>query len=345
MIYINLLIIFLFLVFIHEFGHYLTARFFGLKVTDFSVGFGKTLFQYKDRNNTNWKLSLIPLGGFVKIKGLESIFLHNKISDLEVDSFNYLKLYQKIIILLAGSFFNIISAWICLFCILFFFGLVSFPPEVGKVIKNSAADINDIRVGDVITKVNNNDIYEFQDIAHSLKNQSKYISIELVRNNKFVIKDFELQYNEELNRYLIGISSINDPEVKKFIFMKSFLESIYFIPNYYIATYYYLLSSINNNTIVDEISGPIGIIKVADELMLDKIKGVMILFIMISLFVALFNLLPIPLLDGGHILYFILRSIFADSLPHIITRIYLFIGISIISFLFLFVTLNDIFNK
>ena len=87
MIYINLLIIFLFLVFIHELGHYFTARFFGLKVTDFSVGFGKTLFQYKDRNNTNWKLSLIPLGGFVKIKGLESIFLHNKISDLEYSYF------------------------------------------------------------------------------------------------------------------------------------------------------------------------------------------------------------------------------------------------------------------
>ena len=74
MIYINLLIIFLVLIFIHELGHYSTARYFGIKVTDFSIGFGKTIFSFVDKNNTNWKISLIPLGGYVKIKGLENIF-------------------------------------------------------------------------------------------------------------------------------------------------------------------------------------------------------------------------------------------------------------------------------
>ena len=74
MIYINLLIIFLLLIFIHELGHYSAARFFGAKVTDFSIGFGKSLFTFKDQRNTRWKISLIPLGGYVKIKGLESIF-------------------------------------------------------------------------------------------------------------------------------------------------------------------------------------------------------------------------------------------------------------------------------
>ena len=83
----------------------------------------------------------------------------------------------------------------------------------------------------------------------------------------------------------------------------------------------------------------------ADQLMLDKIRGVMIIFVMISLFVGIFNLVPIPLLDGGHIVYFALRRIFDDKLPHMVTRIYLAIGITIISFLFIFVTLNDIFYK
>ena len=86
-------------------------------------------------------------------------------------------------------------------------------------------------------------------------------------------------------------------------------------------------------------------VKMADQLMLDKLKGVLFIFIMISLFVGIFNLIPIPLLDGGHIIYFTLRSIFSDTLPHIVTRIYLTIGITIISFLFIFVTLNDIFYK
>ena len=83
----------------------------------------------------------------------------------------------------------------------------------------------------------------------------------------------------------------------------------------------------------------------ADQLMLDKIKGILFLFIMISLFVGLFILLPIPLLDGGHIVYFTLRYFFSDTLPHLVTRIYLTIGLFILSFLFIFVTLNDIFYK
>ena len=83
----------------------------------------------------------------------------------------------------------------------------------------------------------------------------------------------------------------------------------------------------------------------ADQLMLDKIKGILFLFIMISLFVAIFNLFPIPLLDGGHIIYFTLRSMFSNTLPQVVTRLYIVIGISIISFLFILVTINDIFYK
>ena len=83
----------------------------------------------------------------------------------------------------------------------------------------------------------------------------------------------------------------------------------------------------------------------ADQMMLDKLTGVLLLFIVISLFVGLFNLFPIPLLDGGQIVYLIVRHIFSDSLPHIVTRIYLAIGLTIISFLFFIVTFNDIFYK
>ena len=83
----------------------------------------------------------------------------------------------------------------------------------------------------------------------------------------------------------------------------------------------------------------------ADKLMLDKIKGVLFIFISISLFVGLFNLFPIPLLDGGHIIYFIIRSIFSDALPSFITRVYLLTGITIISFLFIIISFNDIFYK
>ena len=105
------------LVTIHEYGHFIFARIFKAEVTDFSIGFGKPILKFTDKNNTVWKISPIPLGGYVKIKGLDSVFQKNSLQ--EPGSFQSLKLYQKILILLAGSLFNIISAWLALFCIFF----------------------------------------------------------------------------------------------------------------------------------------------------------------------------------------------------------------------------------
>ena len=118
-----------------------------------------------------------------------------------------------------------------------------------------------------------------------------------------------------------------------------------FIPNYYISTIVFIKNSIKKNTITKELSGPIGMVKMADQLMLDKLKGVLSIFVVISLFVGIFNLLPVPLLDGGHIVYFIVCRVFSDSLPHIVTKIYLTIGFTLISLLFFIVTFNDIFYK
>ena len=344
MIYFNLIIIFLILIFIHELGHYSVARFFGTKVTDFSIGFGKSLFSFTDKNETKWKISLIPLGGYVKIKGLENIFQNTLTKKIDNNSFQSLSLFKQILVLLAGSIFNIISAWICLFSILFFFGISTFNSEIGKIYNDSPAFENDLRVGDIISEVNGIRINEFIDIREAI-DDSNFVSMVILRDNNIIEKKFELKFNNEIQKYIIGIGSNDKPIIKRYYLFQSLKQSINFIPNYYIATFNYLITSIKNNTLSNELSGPIGIVKVADQLMLDKIKGVLFLFIMISLFVAIFNLLPIPLLDGGHIIYFIIRNMFSNALPHIITRIYLTIGITIISFLFIVVTLNDIFYK
>ena len=158
MIYINLLIIILLIITIHEFGHYLAARLFKAEVTDFSIGFGKPIYQYTDRNNTKWKLSLIPLGGYVKIKGLDTIFQKNNNKQIEAGTFQSLSLIKKIIILLSGSFFNMLSVFLCLFVVLFFIGVNSFTNEVGDVRSSSPAEKNDIRTGDLILSINNNSV-------------------------------------------------------------------------------------------------------------------------------------------------------------------------------------------
>ena len=342
MIYLNLLLVFICIVFIHEFGHYFFARIFKAEVTDFSIGFGKPILKFTDKNNTVWKISPIPLGGYVKIKGLDSVFQKNSLQ--EPGSFQSLKLYQKILILLAGSLFNIISAWLALFCIFFFFGIASFAPIVGKVLDDSAAALNDVRVDDIIISVNDNEIYEFSDISNALGN-NEFISLTIERNSQIIEKNFQLQFNDEINSYIIGISSNNDPVIYKFNLSKSINNSFMFIPTYYSASIIFLKKSYQDNTLGEQLAGPVGIVKMADKMMLDKIRGVIFLFIVISLFVGVFNLLPIPLLDGGHIVYFVINKIFANSLPELVTRIYIVTGLTIISFLFIFVTFNDIFYK
>jgi regulator of sigma E protease len=342
MIYINLILVFLVLVAIHEYGHYIVARWFKAEVTDFSIGFGKPLLKFTDKNGTTWKLSPIPLGGYVKIKGLDNIFSPK--SNDEEGSFQSLTLFQKILVLLAGSIFNIFSAWFALFCIFFFFGIVSLMPIIGSVSENSSAFENDLREGDKILEINNISIEEFSDIPKAIGNNPS-INILIERNNQIIEKNFDLKFNSELNRYIIGISSPQNPIIDKYNLIDSIKNSSLFIPTYYVASFSFLQQSYKENTLGDQLAGPIGIVKNADQMMLDQVRGVLFLFIIISLFVGLFNLLPIPLLDGGHIIYFIIRRIFSNSLPDFITRVYLAVGITIISFLFIVVTYNDIFYK
>jgi len=298
MIYINLILVFLVLVAIHEYGHYIVARLFKAEVTDFSIGFGKPLLKYTDRNGTTWKLSPIPLGGYVKIKGLDNIFSPNP--NDEQGSFQSLTLFQKILVLLAGSIFNILSAWFALFCIFFFFGIVSLMPIIGSVSENSSAFENDLREGDRILEINNISIEEFSDIPKAIANNQS-INILIERNNQIIEKNFDLKFNEELNRYIIGISSPQNPIIDKYNLIDSIKNSSLFIPTYYAASFTFLQQSYKENTLGDQLAGPIGIVKNADQMMLDQVRGVLFLFIIISLFVGLFNLLPIPLLDGSAI--------------------------------------------
>ena len=342
MIYLNLLLVFICIVFIHEFGHYFFARIFKAEVTDFSIGFGKPLYTFTDKNNTIWKISPIPLGGYVKIKGLDTVFQKNSKND--PGSFQSLRLYQKILILFAGSLFNIISAWIALFCIFFFFGIATFAPIIGKVMENSSAQINDLRVNDLIISVNNNEIKEFSDIPKALGDKD-FITLIIQRENTIIEKNFQLKFNDEVKKYVIGISSNNNPIIDKFNFSQSIQNSLKFIPTYYSASINFLHQSYQDNTLGEQLAGPVGIVKMADQMMLDKFRGVIFLFIIISLFVGIFNLLPVPLLDGGHIVYFVVSKIFSNSLPELVTRIYIVTGITIISFLFIFITFNDIFYK
>ena len=344
MIYINLLIIILLIITIHEFGHYIAARIFKVDVTEFSIGFGKSIYQYLDKNKTKWKISILPLGGYVKISGLDSIFQKNPLILNRKGTFQSLSLIKKIIILLAGSFFNILSAFILLFIFNYFIGYKSYLNQIGEIQKNSPAYLSDIRKGDSIISIDNKIIKNFNDVMHII-GKKQNILIEIDRNNILIKKNVKLEFNQKYQRYFLGIASSESFTISKYDFNYSLYNSFYIIPNFYFQFFNSLKKSFVNNTITKELAGPIGIVKNADKLMLDNITGILNMFIVFSLSVSMLNLLPIPLLDGGHIIYFIIRSLFSDALPYIITKLYILIGLTIIFFIFFIVTFNDIFYK
>lgn len=345
MIYFNLLIIVLLIITIHEFGHYAAARFFKAEVTDFSIGFGKAIYKFTDKNKTNWKLSILPLGGYVKIKGLDTIFQEKNANNFnQIGTFQSLALYKKIIILFAGSFFNILSVFLFLFLFSFFSGYKIYSNEIGFVQENSSAEINDIRIGDRIISINNINTKNFNDIVNSLQT-NKNIFLEIERENIIIQKKVELKYSDKYNKYLLGITNSDNFTIIKYDIKYSFKNSFIFIPIFYSQFFSSIKKSYKDETLGKELAGPIGIVKNADKLMLDKFSGIFNMFILFSLSISILNLLPIPLLDGGHIIYFIIRDVFSDALPHIITKLYIVTGLTLISFLFFIVTFNDIFYK
>jgi len=344
MIYINLLIIILLIIFIHELGHYCTARLFNTQVTDFSIGFGKSIYNFVDKHNTNWKISIIPLGGYVKIKGLDTIF-QNKLSKTdEVGTFQSLSLLKKILILLAGSFFNILSVFLILFILIFFVGFKSYTNEIGGIIENSPAAENDIRKGDLILSINDNVINNFNDIIKNIGNKESVFLL-IGRKNFLIKKNIKLEYDEERKQYILGITNSDNFITDKFHFINSFKNSFFSILDFYFQLFNSLEQSFKKNNIANDLAGPIGIVKNVDKFHLNDLSGILNMFIIFSLSISMLNLLPIPLLDGGHIVYFTIRSIFSNSLPEFITKMYLIVGFTIISFLFLIITFNDIFYK
>ena len=293
MIYLNLLLVIIIIVSIHEYGHYLLARLFGADVTDFSIGFGKPIYQYTDKNNTKWKISPIPLGGYVKIKGLDTVFQKN--TNIEEGSFQSLKLYQKIIILLAGSVFNIISAWIVILFFLFFSGIQVFTPKITEVLENTPAYKAGLKSNDLIIRMNNININNFNEVIKIVQTNKK-IKIDFIRNNNLLSTSLETIFNKELNRNTIGIkvSSDNVKFIKYDIFT-SFKKSILSISNFYYLNLSHLKKSFNENNLSKDLAGPIGIVKNAHNFKLDTLNGFINIFIAFSLIISLFKFIDLTL--------------------------------------------------
>jgi regulator of sigma E protease len=344
------------IVFVHEFGHYYVAKKFGVKVEEFSIGFGKELYSWKDKSGTKWKICLMPFGGFVKMFGDENPASKpdkkklQKISENDKKyAFYFKNVYQRFAIVIAGPLANFLLAIIIFAMLTRINGITSFAPKVDEIIPGSTAEQSGILVGDIITSINGEIINQFEEIktAVSLSTNPK-MKVGILRDGNKLEIEVTLKtskgkdiFGNEVKTNMIGIAS-NTVIYEKVTTLRAITHSFEMTYDICANTLKALGQIITGQRSTKDLGGPLKIAQYSAQSFHEGI-GVFIWFIaMISANLGLMNLLPIPVIDGGHLLFYIVEMIFRKPVNEKIQERAFQIGLYFIIGLMAFATVNDI---
>ena len=342
-------------VFVHEMGHYLVGKWCGIGVETFSIGMGKQIWGRYDKSGTLWRVALFPIGGYVKFKGDEDLSgkRDKNISTYHSDNFHSKSVWQKIATTAAGPVFNFILA-IFIFAMIFIYkGETVVEPIVGEVLENSAANESGIKKGDLITNINGNEINSFNDIRnYIIDNPQNSLQITVFRDGSNVLLNVNpkiiIQKDRFGNEYKvgrIGIMAEQDPSYyqnKKYGIFSGLLRGIQETFSLITKILAYLGQLIIGRESVDQMGGPIKIIQVSGQVAEYGFIPLLGLIAAISVNLGVINLLPIPVLDGGHLLFYTYEIIFGKPINPKVQEYGMQIGVSLLIGLMIFVTILDI---
>jgi len=294
------------LIFFHELGHFTAARFFGVQVDVFSIGFGKKLWT-KKIGRTEWSISSIPLGGYVKMKGQDDSD-PTKVS-YDDDSYNTKKPWQRIIILLAGPFANFLMAFM-LYLAISYMGVPKLLTYVDKVTKDSPAYQAGIQKEDKILQINGHNVLYWENVGKQINASKGDITLIVERNNRLVtlqLKPKEIDdqnmFGEKITRRIIGIT----PLPKQTTVYYGFTDGFAYAWNETVKSSTLIFQSvqklITGVVSTDKLGGIITIVDVTAEASSAGILALFFFTALISVNLGVLNLLPIPALDGGHIMF------------------------------------------
>ncbi|MBE6444972.1 MAG: RIP metalloprotease RseP [Alphaproteobacteria bacterium] len=346
------------LVFVHEFGHFIVARLCGVAVTEFSIGFGKKLWGFTDKKNTEWKISAIPLGGYCKFLGDEDATSSSgNTSGLSEEdkkvAFATQNPLKKMAIVIAGPGANYLFA-IFIFAFIFFaFGKFEFPAVVGDVVAGSSAEMGGIQKGDKITKVNDKIIKNFSDITQEVTmHTSGNIKLEIEREGKiinlsFPLKSVPLEIDNQKttpDRPMLGIKSVSAIELspEKLSLLHSISDACAETWRITAVTLRGVGQMIAGRRSADEVGGILRIAEMSGDI--TKQNGLIdfVAFMaLLSINLGLINLFPIPLLDGGHVVIYMLEIVSRREINERIKEYIFRFGLFVLISLMLFATYND----
>ncbi|MEO1953298.1 MAG: RIP metalloprotease RseP [Campylobacterales bacterium] len=301
------------LIFFHELGHYLAARFVGVKVDVFSIGFGKKLFSFY-KFNTQWSISAIPLGGYVKMKGQDDSDPSKK--NYDADSYTVKTPIERIFILLAGPLANFVLAFFMYFIIALGSPNV-LSPVIGDVVKDSPAYEAGLKSKDTILAINGIKTDTWEDMAKIIASSNGVLNLKIQRDNYIEFKtltpkisETKNMFNETVKRKMIGISSAGVTHPLKL----DALQTVKFAIDKTIFASTMIFTGLQKLVVGDvpakELGGVISIVKVTSDAAEAGWMSVLFFAALISVNLGVLNLLPIPALDGGHIMFNLYELIF-----------------------------------
>lgn len=351
------------LVFVHEMGHYLVGRWSGIRVLAFSIGFGPELVGYTDGHGTRWKLSAIPLGGYVKFFGDEdaasmpgSDALAGMTAAERATTLAGAKLWKRAATVAAGPIANFILA-IAIFAVLFtVYGKVIADPVVAEVRPASAAAEAGVQVGDRLVALDGNDVATFDEVRRYVSIRPLVpITVTVERAGArldlpMVPKREEItdQFGNKVELGLIGIVTNEQHgnfRVQQFSPGAAILEGFKETGNIITGTGRYIGNIFAGRMRADQIGGPIRIAETTGQMATLGFVAVLNFAAVISVSLGLMNLLPVPVLDGGHLLLYALEALRGRPLNERVQEIVFRLGFALILTLMVFATWNDTFGR
>jgi len=346
------------LVFIHELGHFAVARWCGVRVEVFSIGFGPELVGFTDRTGTRWKFSWLPLGGYVRMFGQEENVIEGEAARPMTESeravsFKHKTVGQRMAIVFAGPAANYIFAFVIFTALYAVTGKPIIPPVVGKVFAESPAAQAGIAPGDTITRVNGTEIESFLDIQYVVQsNLGNPLTIDITRNGQPVsvqvtpgtVRSMDPETGKETTFVGLGFGLGEDVQSvdKPLTFGESAMVAGSDVYRMTVGTLKGLWQMITGLRSSEEIGGVLRIAKMSGDVAQIGLLSLIGFAAALSVNLGLINLFPVPMLDGGHLVYYAVEAVRGKPLGERAQEFGLKVGLALVLSLMLFATWNDL---